>query len=325
MYAEGSSYKKVAHTFNEEGIPSPRASTWDLSGVRGILLNENYLGHRVWNQTRRNKKVQRGTKVPKPRDEWVIAENAHPAIVDQELWDAAHERRGQIRVHIENGRGNYATTRSNYLLTGLLKCEKCGANFVMTGIKRKGGLTRYYRCSHNANRGSAVCTNGRTIRQDWIEGAVLDALAKRLFTSGTIEALLEEVRASSSDTDGEDQRGQELRQGIRQAEKEIENLRRAIRAGGAIEELVDDLRAIKARKSLLTQDLQEVVETLKAGTPGEIKPEEVAEAIRDLKHTLEFATPIERKELLKEHVTEIRIPRNGPACWKPIRQGCCVA
>ena len=68
MYSEGSSYKKVAHALNTEGIRSPGGSTWDTSGVRTLLLNENYLGHRVWNQTRRNKKLQRGTKVPKPRE-----------------------------------------------------------------------------------------------------------------------------------------------------------------------------------------------------------------------------------------------------------------
>ena len=128
MYAEGAGYRKIAHTFNEEGIPSPRASTWDLSGVRTILLNESYLGHRVWNQTRRNKKVRRGTKVPKPRDEWVIAENAHEAIVNQALWGAVKKRRDQTRKHIENGAGGYNTGHSPYFLSGLLKCEAAPAH-----------------------------------------------------------------------------------------------------------------------------------------------------------------------------------------------------
>ena len=80
-YVGGLGYKKIAHILNGERVPSPRDGSWDISGVRTILFNENYLGHRVWNQTRRNKKLQRGTKVPKPREDWVITENAHPAIV----------------------------------------------------------------------------------------------------------------------------------------------------------------------------------------------------------------------------------------------------
>lgn len=52
---------------------------------------------------------------------------------------------------------------------------------------------------------------------------------------------------------------------------------------------------------------------VESGPLEEIGSDDVAAAIRDLKNTLEFATPIERKELLKEHVTEIRVPRNGPA------------
>ena len=137
MYADGFSYKKVAHALNPEGIRSPGGSTWDISAVRTILLNENYRGHRVWNQTRRNKKLQRGTKVAKPRSEWVISENAHEAIVDPELWDRVQARRGKIRVHMD-GKGDATTARSLYLLTGTLKCDECGANYVMSKRSKNG-------------------------------------------------------------------------------------------------------------------------------------------------------------------------------------------
>ena len=139
MYAEGASYKKVAHALNTEGIRSPGGSTWDTSGVRTLLLNENYLGHRVWNQTRRNKKVQRGTKAPKPRREWVITKNSHLDIVDQDLWDAAQDRRNRMRRHVKKGKGWYNTGHAPHLLSGLLRCEKCGGNYVISWAKKLGG------------------------------------------------------------------------------------------------------------------------------------------------------------------------------------------
>ena len=188
MYAQGASYKKVAHTFNDEGIPSPRASTWDLSGVRTILLNENYLGRRVWNQTRRNKKVQRGTKAPKPRSEWVVTENAHPAIIDQELWDAVQERRGRMSRHIKKGESWYNTGHAPYLLSGLLRCVVCGGNYVISGAKKLGGA-RYYRCAQHANRGNSVCTNQRNVRLDRLESSALKAVSGDLLRVDVIEDL----------------------------------------------------------------------------------------------------------------------------------------
>ena len=150
-------------------------------------------------------------------------------------------------------------------------------------------------------------------RQDWIEGAVLDALSERLFNRQLIEAILEEViAAESSDVEGGSQRGLELQQRIGQAAREIENLRLAIRTGGDIEELVEDLRRAKERKARLVAELQDL-RSIESGSLGEIGGEQVAEAIRNLKNTLEFATQIERKEFLKEHVTEIQVPRKGPA------------
>ena len=183
----------------------------------------------------------------------------------------------------------------------------------MTGIKRKNGLTRYYRCSHNANRGSSVCTNARTIRQDWIERAVLEALFERLFTPRMVEAILEEVSvAAAADAKGASLRAEELRRAIARAETEMENLRLAVKTGSDIEELVSDLREAKERKVRLSAELQDL-RYIESESPEEIGSQDVAEAIQKLKNTLEFATPIERKELLKEHVTEIRVPRNGPA------------
>jgi site-specific DNA recombinase len=229
----------VAHILNEEGVTSPGGSTWAVSAVRTILLNESYLGHRVWNRTRRNKKVRRGTKVQKSREVWVISKNAHPAIIEEDLWDGVQKRRGQIQAHIKNGKGGYNTGRSPYMLSGLLKCDECGANFSMTGAKSRGGA-RYYRCGYHANRGETVCGNNRLVRQDRIEAATLKALSEDLLRPDIIGAIVEEYRAASqeiqtpADTQG-------LDKAIRQVEREIANLTASLKAVGPAEELVREM------------------------------------------------------------------------------------
>lgn len=81
MAAEGYGGKKIARFLNQQGIPLGRK--WSPSTVLSILSNEAYLGHRVWNK----KSEVRGHK--NPREEWIITENSHPALVEPNLWIAA--------------------------------------------------------------------------------------------------------------------------------------------------------------------------------------------------------------------------------------------
>jgi len=308
MYSEGSSYKKVAHTFNTEGITSPGGGTWDVSSVRSMLLNENYLGHRVWNQTRRNKKLQRGAKVPKPREEWVIVKGAHPAVVDQELWDAVQERRGRMSRHINKGKSWYNTGHAPYLLSGLLRCEVCGGNYVISGAKKLGGA-RYYRCAQHANRGNSVCTNRRNVRLDRLESSALKAVSGDLLRVDVIEDIIDVYRDLAEEVH-QDVDTVELDKALRQIEKEITNLTASLKAVGPVDELVKETKACQARKVDLEVKKQERLAFVPV-VVGDIDMEEVREGLKDLQQTLQFATPKEKKSLMRENVSEIRIPERG--------------
>ena len=311
MYAEGFSYKNVAHALNAEGIRSPGGSTWDISSVRTVLLNENYRGHRVWNQTRRNKKAQRGTKLPKPRDEWVITENAHPAIVEQELWDLVAKRRKQLSRHIRNGGGN-RTVHSPYLLTGLLKCSECGGNFIMSSRRRNGRTDGRYRCSYHSNRGSSVCANNRLVGQRLLENAVLDTVADELLSEDVIKRVLEECHKHAKKTKPDDDRLRGIRDAVSQADREIHNLTQGIAIGGPIEELVDRLKVCKSRKMVLEGQLKSAREAREAPLAN-VAWEDVEQAIGNLHETLEYATMEEKRSLLRENISEVSIPKNGNA------------
>ena len=305
MYAEGFSYRKVAYAFNEEGLISPGGNTWDLSAVRTILNNENYRGNRVWNQTRRGRKQGRGTKVPKPRDEWVIAKNAHEAIVDEALWEAVQKRKAQMRKRIENGAGGYNTGHAPYVLSGLLKCEECGGNFTITGAR---GGSRYYRCGRYASRGKTVCTNNRLIRQDQIEAAATKAVSEELLTVEVIESIVEEYRLAASETRSSiDTR--DLDRTIQQVDREIANLTASLKAVGPADELVLEMKACQKRKAALKAERREKAATASVELE-DIDLEEAKVAIENLTEVLEEATPEEKKALMRENVTEIRIPKN---------------
>jgi len=305
-YSSAGSYKKIAHALNSERVVSPGGKTWDVSAVRTILFNESYRGYRVWNQTRRNKKVQIGTKTPKPREEWVTHKGAHETIVDDDLWEAVQERKGRVRRHIENGKGGYNTGHAPYMLSGLLKCDECGANFSITGAKSRGGA-RYYRCGYHSNRGESVCGNSRLVRQDRIEAAAVKAVSKDLLKVGVIEDVVEEYRITMKEMQASTDT-QDLDKAIRKVEREIANLTASLKALGPTQELVDEMTACQEQRAALESERR----SRKAAMPpeiAEIDAKKVEMAIVDLLETLELATPEEKKKLMQANVAEVRIPQ----------------
>lgn len=82
MAAEGHGGKRIARELNQQNIIEGKRLA--PSKVLPILGNPVYLGKRVWNK----KSDADGKK--KDASEWIVTENAHPVIVNQELWDAAH-------------------------------------------------------------------------------------------------------------------------------------------------------------------------------------------------------------------------------------------
>lgn len=313
---EAKSYRAIAHKFNEEGIQSPGGTTWAPSAVRTILFNENYTGCRVWNQTRRNKRKNRRTKVPKESNEWVRTPDAHERIVDQEMWEAVRkmaERRKEEREHAQ--KDDDRMTRSVYMLTGLLKCKECGANYVMSTRKNRGKVYRYYRCSSNANRGT--CQNRRMVSMLRVERGVLNILSKRLMTKKMIDTVLREIENHTNRdhySEADDPVSIDLRKRQKKVRKQSEHLTQAIMEGGQIQALVKQLAVCEARERALDTELAKRQKSLRpVALDKEITAEDIKKAIQGLGDALAGAEPHEKKELVNQQVKEIRIPREGDA------------
>lgn len=78
--------RQIAFTLNKQGIPSPGGCQWSAAAVRSILENELYAGTMVYNRTSQRLK---SASHHNPKEEWIRAEDAFPAIVDHELFDKA--------------------------------------------------------------------------------------------------------------------------------------------------------------------------------------------------------------------------------------------
>ena len=92
-------------------------SEWNSSTVAKILARHEYAGHTVNLRTEKVHFKDKHFKW-KPQDEWLIFENTHEAIVEQEVWDMVQKCRKVKRRTDTMGEANP--------LTGLVLCADCG-------------------------------------------------------------------------------------------------------------------------------------------------------------------------------------------------------
>ncbi|MGH9214168.1 MAG: recombinase family protein [Acidimicrobiales bacterium] len=163
MFANGQGLKQIANTLTAENIPSPSAHDrkrnphrdprgWAHTAIRAILLNERYLGRAVWGKQARTDELldlddvaagyitrQRWTG----KDRWVYGpDDAHPALIDRDLWDNVHARLAVRTQQAQKGTRSPKTTDTPYMLRGLVHCGVCERK--MQGNQAHGTLR--YRC-----------------------------------------------------------------------------------------------------------------------------------------------------------------------------------
>ena len=134
LYADGNGCTKIEREINAMGFHGRRGSNFNRNTIRLILDNPVYIGKIRWDKTstvktgvgaERKKKVIYNTG-----DKIRIIDGHHPAIIDQELWDAVQARRKSQYFYVDNK--HIANP-----LAGLVHCSKCGRRMNMMG-KHKG-------------------------------------------------------------------------------------------------------------------------------------------------------------------------------------------
>jgi site-specific DNA recombinase len=197
-YVAGTSPKAIAKALNRDAIPGPMGKAWSASTIygnwrrgTGILNNDLYVGRLVWNRQHFVKNPQTGRRMGRvnPPKEWIVKEVPALAIIDRDLWARAKARQVQTRQNLEGEGGELtlnSTHRRHFLLSGLLKCGKCGSNYVIISSDRYG-------CAGHRDRG--ICNNELTIKRVDIEERVLRGLKERLLAPGMVKEFIKEFVA----------------------------------------------------------------------------------------------------------------------------------
>ena len=234
-FAAGKSSRTIAKEFNERGVPGPGGRRWNdyaIHGNRrrgsGVLNCELYIGRLVWNRQRFIKDPQSGKRQARlnPKEEWIIEDVPHLRIVDDKLWSRVRTRQGRFSIDEGDSRTGANLNqrhRDQFLLSGLIKCQSCGSNYIVVGKDTYGCSTR---------RTKGTCCNDHRLNRHEIEAKVLSGLKTQLTDPGLVEHFIREFNAEVArvSTNSSNNRRAVERE-LRETDKKIAAIMAAIEQG----------------------------------------------------------------------------------------------
>jgi len=308
-YANGHGPRAIAHELNTLGVKSPRGGTWvhtaiypDNKGV-GMLGNAIYNGRQVWNKTAWVKDPMTGKRrrTMRPMTEWVIVDAPELKIIDDDLWERCQGRAKSVRT-TSAGKAQSAGKGPGgpgpkYLFSGLLKCGCCGHPFIMVDRAKYG-------CSANRDRGESVCDNKYRVKRSTIESVLLADIKSVMLSDEAYRAFEREVTTLMKSARPDPSAA---RRKVVSAQKEVDNLMSAIRAGIVTPTTRQAL--IDAEQGLT--DAQSELRQIEAFAPAQMLPR-AREIYRDMVSKLECVDDIaSAREALRSLIGDVRlIPEN---------------
>jgi DNA invertase Pin-like site-specific DNA recombinase len=180
----------IAAALNREGLPAHTGGAWSPGLVRGVLRNEKYAGHNVYNHTSFKLKTRR---VVNPPELWVRAENAFEPLVDPEMFAEA-QRTFEARERLSDAetlQGLRTLREQHGYLSGVMidQCPTLPSSAAI-GARFGGLLQAYALIGYSPNRDYDFVTVNRELRQQH-RRVVATAV-------GALEALGSSVRWSNA-------------------------------------------------------------------------------------------------------------------------------
>lgn len=167
--------KEIADIFNDEGIPTPSEylnikglenrtkKMWTRTVVARILCNEVYLGKCCRGKTQ-NISYKSKKRININRQQQIITENTHEAIISQEIYN---------KVHSNNKYENYKRNENIYytVLSKYMYCGECKNKFRRDKARKK---VRVY--CWNSRESEKICKNIKTYNYEELEKLIFESI-----------------------------------------------------------------------------------------------------------------------------------------------------
>ena len=142
---------------------------WCPAMIANILKRQEYCGDIV-NFRSTNKSFKNKKRVNRPESDWVIFENAHPAIIDRDTFALVQK--------IRESRHRQTRTGKVSIFSGLVFCEDCGQKMYYQSGKKERRDPPHFICS-SYSKNSDTCTS-HYIGERTLTSLVLESM-RRVF------------------------------------------------------------------------------------------------------------------------------------------------
>jgi site-specific DNA recombinase len=159
LYLGGMGYKAIAVRLAREGLRFREGRPFSAQTVMAILRNPIYAGRLAYGRAPRTGERRGAEAAP------TVVESPHlPRLVDPALFAQAQELRlGRAQQPTPN-----RAVSSDHLLSGVLRCLRCGSAMMGRRKYGAGSAPPYYMCAGQRSKGTAFCDSAY-IRQDWLD------------------------------------------------------------------------------------------------------------------------------------------------------------
>lgn len=160
-------YAYAKYGMTHTGLDTQRPYHWSGDTVADMLENEIYIGNTLnYRFSTRSYKDKR--KIEHPREECLVFENTHPAIITKEIWDIVQQVRKNKR------RRTKMDEQNKY--SGLVVCADCGETMVLHRAHTMSADYNHFTCRTYKKDGEA-CT-AHYIRECILDEIVLEDLRR---------------------------------------------------------------------------------------------------------------------------------------------------
>ena len=315
----------VAKYLNQHGYTKKLRQNGTLPGfsasfVKSIIDNLIYMGKIAYGRRRTEKKIgARNEMHVVAQSEFPVYEGQHNAIVSEEDWNLAHEKR-KVNAY---RREKVNDPEHAHILSGILKCPCCGKSLYgnVSKAHSKDKKTRYYYyCKNTVTSTGHQCTFRQNIEQTEMNRMVASIVSAMVKDPRFAEAIKEKI-GSAVDTGSLEKQLGALQSQLRQAlgtksrlEKQMDSLdindqyynrrisdlqRRYEDQYGRIDEIESQIDDVQNQIHIIRQE--------------KISGDNIYRLLLAFDQVYDAATEVERKEFMRAFIERIELfPEKQP-------------
>ena len=291
---DGMSTSAITYRLRALNIPTKQNRMWCRAAVLNILKNPAYTG-KTYVFTSTNGRLFR-----RPKEDWIEIPNATPALISQELFDAAQK---QLQVNKEKAARNM---KREYLLRGHIFCRRCGRAYYGCVTKDRFDserlLTRRYRCSGKLRMVEPInrCSN-RSWKAANLEDLVWQNIERVLDKPELIIAEIEKQRQDASQLGIFEAELQQVERQLKALDREQEQLLQWALKGFPENQVIAENKRLNAGRTALQARKAELEAQIKASQDAATslpKLERFVELVRQKLTTLDFEAKRQALDML---------------------------